>query len=91
MDLPPAQDELRLLVADLLQTLQLFEGAGIENLQDFLSGLLQHRCVELGLPAVLYYILFTIWRLKEKRKSGFPLFNKPFPRTLYNLPAGRHI
>lgn len=66
MDLSPAQDELCLLVTDLLQTLQLFEGAGVENLQDFMSGLLQHRCVELGLPAIRINVLFTIWRLREK-------------------------
>lgn len=38
VDLSPAQDELRLLVSDLLQTLQLLERARVENLQDFLPG-----------------------------------------------------
>ena len=67
VDLPPAQDELCLFVSDLLQTLQLFEGARVENVKDFLPGALQHRRVELRLPAVLHYVLFTIWRLRGKR------------------------
>lgn len=67
VDLPPAQDELSLLVADLLQTLQLFERAGIENVQDFLSGVLQHRCFDLGLPGFHHYVLFTIWKLRDRR------------------------
>lgn len=29
IDLPPAEDQLSLLVADLLQPLQLFEGASV--------------------------------------------------------------
>lgn len=66
MNLPPAQDEFCLLVANLLQTFQLFEGACVEDLQDFLPGLLQHRCVELGLPGILCYVLLTIWRLRGR-------------------------
>lgn len=69
MNLPPAQDELCLLVPNLLQTFQLFEGSCVEYLQDFMPGLLQHRCVELGLPGILQYVLFTTWRLRERGNS----------------------
>lgn len=41
MDLPPTKDELCLLVTNLLQSFQLFEAAGVQNVKDFLSGLLQ--------------------------------------------------
>lgn len=42
MEFPPTQDELGLLVPYLLETLQFFKRASVQNLQDFLSGLLQH-------------------------------------------------
>lgn len=61
VDLPPAQNELRLLVTDLLQTFQLFEAACVQNLQDFLLGLIHHRLVKLGLPSTLCVVLFTTW------------------------------
>lgn len=66
VDLPPAKDQLRLLVTDLLQTLQVFERACVEDLQDFLSGLLQDRCVQLRLPFCLHYVLLAIRSLRQK-------------------------
>lgn len=42
VDLPPAQDELGLLVTYLLQAFKLFEGAFIEDLQDLLPRVLQN-------------------------------------------------
>lgn len=42
LNLPPAQNELGLLVPNLLQALQVFEGPGVEHLQDLVSGLVQH-------------------------------------------------
>lgn len=67
VDLPPAKDQPRLLVTDLLQTLQVFERARVEDLQDFLSGLLQDRCVQLRLPFCLHCVLLTIRRLRQKQ------------------------
>lgn len=65
VDLPPAKDQLGLLVTDLLQTLQVFERARVQNLQDFLSGLLQDRCVQMRLP--FCHVLLTIRRLRQKQ------------------------
>lgn len=69
VDLPPAKDQPRLLVTDLLQTLQVFERARVEDLQDFLSGLLQDGCVQLRLPFCLHYVLLTIRRLRQKQQQ----------------------
>lgn len=65
MDFPPAQDKFGLLVADLLQLLQLLEGACVENSQDGLSGLVQHRRVKLGLPTIHLDVFFALWLLTE--------------------------
>lgn len=72
VEFPPAQDELGLLVPYLLETLQFFKRTGVQNLQDFLSGLLQHWCVQLGLPFTLH-VLFTIWRLRNMERTHLQL------------------
>lgn len=73
VEFPPAQDELGLLVPYLLETLEFFKRAGVQNLQDFLSGLLQHWCVQLGLPFTLHYVLFTIWKLRNMERTHLQL------------------
>ena len=78
MDLPPAQDEFGFLDPNLLQAFQLFEWAAVEDLQDVLPGMLQHWRVNLGLPAILYHVLFTIWRLRETKKYSREEMISPF-------------
>lgn len=73
VDLPPAQDELGLLVPDLLQLLQLFEGALVEDVQDLLPRALQDRRVQLRLPARLRHVLFTVWWLRGQTAAMGPL------------------
>lgn len=73
MEFPPAQNELGLLVPYLLETLQFFKWASVQNLQDFLSRLLQHWCVQLGLPFTLNDVLFTIWRLRNMERTHLKL------------------
>lgn len=66
VDLPPAEDELGLLVSNLLQALQVFEGAGVEDHEDILSGALHHGAIQVRLPAQWTYVLFIARLLEQK-------------------------
>lgn len=83
VDFPPAQDELGLLVADLLETFQVFQWACVENVQDPLSPLFQHRRVQHRLPSSRHHVLFTVRRLMSKDTFTGERFSTPLTACVW--------